>query len=63
MNQPTDAKVRCEHCGSENLAPLQVEPGDRTESGALITNKAPEGPERQYRCTDCHRITVVNNQH
>jgi DNA-directed RNA polymerase subunit RPC12/RpoP len=63
MSQPAEAEVRCEHCGGVNLMALQVEPGTRTESGALITNKAPEGPERQYRCADCHRITVVNNQH
>jgi DNA-directed RNA polymerase subunit RPC12/RpoP len=59
----TTTRPRCEHCQSENLVPLQVEPGSHTESGAIVTAQEPAGVERQYRCADCHRITVINNMH
>jgi DNA-directed RNA polymerase subunit RPC12/RpoP len=54
-----DTTPNCQHCGSENLIPLQVEPGTQTEGGAIATAQGPEGKERQYRCNDCHRITVI----
>lgn len=63
MDAQAATKPRCEHCQSENLIPLQIEPGTRTEAGAIVTAQEPSGIERQFRCADCHRITVVNNRH